>query len=136
MNTFAGVGRMTADPQLNYTGNGTAVCNFRIAINRPFKNQQGEYDADFLNCVVWRQAAEAVANYTKKGSLVSVNGSVQSRSYENNDGQRVNVVEVRADNVNFLEKPDRSKNGEESKSVNNDDPFDGNSVDDNQELPF
>jgi single-strand DNA-binding protein len=97
------VGRLTADPDLRYTPNGVAVANFRIAVNRPFTNQQGEREADFLNCVIWRKQAENVANYLKKGSLAGVDGRMQSRSYENQEGRRVTVVEVQAESVQFLE---------------------------------
>ncbi|MFC5711630.1 single-stranded DNA-binding protein [Thalassorhabdus alkalitolerans] len=97
------VGRLTRDPELRYTPNGVAVTNFGIAVNRPFTNQQGERDADFFNCVTWRKQAENVANYLKKGSMVGIDGRLQSRSFENNEGRRVNVVEVQAENVQFLE---------------------------------
>ncbi|WP_240376304.1 single-stranded DNA-binding protein [Bacillus piscicola] len=97
------VGRLTRDPELRYTPNGVAVANFGIAVNRPFTNQRGEREADFLNCVVWRKQAENVANYLKKGSLAGVDGRLQSRSYENQEGRRVNVVEVQAESVQFLE---------------------------------
>ena len=97
------VGRLTADPDLRYTPNGVAVANFRIAVNRPFTNQQGEREADFLNCVIWQKQAENVANYLKKGSLAGVDGRMQSRSYENQEGRRVTVVEVQAESVQFLE---------------------------------
>ncbi|SFE63284.1 single-stranded DNA-binding protein [Alteribacillus iranensis] len=97
------VGRLTRDPELRYTPNGVAVANFGIAVNRPFTNQQGEREADFFNCVVWRKQAENVANYLKKGSLAGIDGRIQSRSYENQEGRRVNVVEVQAESVQFLE---------------------------------
>ncbi|MBB6450578.1 single-strand DNA-binding protein [Geomicrobium halophilum] len=97
------VGRLTRDPELRYTPNGVAVANFGIAVNRPFTNQHGEREADFLNCVVWRKQAENVANYLKKGSLAGIDGRMQSRSFENQEGRRVNVVEVQAESVQFLE---------------------------------
>ncbi|SDI49549.1 single-stranded DNA-binding protein [Natribacillus halophilus] len=97
------VGRLTRDPELRYTPNGIAVANFGIAVNRPFTNQHGEREADFLNCVVWRKQAENVANYLKKGSLAGIDGRVQSRSFENQEGRRVNMVEVQAESVQFLE---------------------------------
>ncbi|WP_158738389.1 single-stranded DNA-binding protein [Alteribacillus sp. YIM 98480] len=97
------VGRLTRDPELRYTPNGVAVANFGIAVNRPFTNQQGEREADFFNCVVWRKQAENVANYLKKGSLAGIDGRLQSRRYENQEGRRVNVVEVQAESVQFLE---------------------------------
>lgn len=103
LNRVVLVGRLTRDPELRYTPNGVAVANFTLAVNRPFTNQQGERDADFINIVVWRRQAENTANYLKKGSLAGVDGRVQTRSYENNQGQRVYVTEVVAESVQFLE---------------------------------
>lgn len=103
MNRVVLVGRLTRDPDLRYTPNGVAVANFTVAANRPFRNQQGEQEADFINCVVWRKPAENLANYMKKGSLIGVDGRIQSRSYEGQDGKRVYVTEVVADSVQFLE---------------------------------
>ncbi|ANB60035.1 single-stranded DNA-binding protein [Anoxybacteroides amylolyticum] len=97
------VGRLTRDPELRYTPNGVAVATFTLAVNRPFTNQQGEREADFINCVVWRRPAENVANFLKKGSLAGVDGRLQTRSYEGQDGKRVYVTEVVADSVQFLE---------------------------------
>jgi len=91
------VGRLTKDPELRFTPNGIAVTTFTLAVNRPFKNANGEQEADFINIVVWKKAAENVANYTSKGSLVAIDGRIQTRSYENKDGQRVYVTEVVAD---------------------------------------
>ena len=97
------VGRLTKDPELRYTPSGVAVATFTLAVNRPFTNQQGEREADFIQCVVWRRQAENVANFLKKGSLAGVDGRLQTRSYENQEGRRVYVTEVVADNVQFLE---------------------------------
>src|SRR5690625_438354 len=96
-------GRLTRDPDLRYTPNGVAVANFTLAVNRPFTNQQGDRDADFINCVAWRRQAENLANYMKKGSQIGVDGRLQSRSYEDQDGKRVYVTEVVSDSVQFLE---------------------------------
>ncbi|MFD1706060.1 single-stranded DNA-binding protein [Siminovitchia sediminis] len=103
MNRVVLVGRLTKDPDLRYTPNGVPVANFTLAVNRTFTNQQGEREADFINCVVWRRQAENVANYLKKGSLAGVDGRLQTRSYDDQDGKRVYVTEVVADNVQFLE---------------------------------
>ncbi len=103
LNRVVLVGRLTRDPDLRYTPNGVAVANFNIACNRPFRNQQGEQEADFINCVVWRKAAESLANYMKKGSMIGVDGRVQTRSYEGQDGKMVYVTEVVAESVQFLE---------------------------------
>ncbi|GIN13119.1 single-stranded DNA-binding protein 1 [Shouchella clausii] len=109
LNRVVLVGRLTRDPELRFTPNGVAVANFTLAVNRPFSNQQGEREADFINCVVWRKPAENVANFLKKGSLAGVDGRVQTRSYDNNEGRRVFVTEVVAESVQFLE-PRNSQN--------------------------
>lgn len=97
-------GRLTRDPELRYTTSGTAVASFRIAVDRQFRNQQtGERDADFINCVIWRKSAENFCNFTHKGSLVGIDGRIQSRSYENQQGQRVYVTEVVVDNFALLD---------------------------------
>src|SRR5690625_1783146 len=103
MNRVVLVGRLTRDPDLRYTPNGVAVATFTVAVNRPFKNQQGEQEADFINCVAWRKQAENLANYMRKGSLVGVDGRVQTRSYDNQEGRRVYVTEILAESVYFLE---------------------------------
>lgn len=103
MNRVVLVGRLTKDPELRYTPAGAAVATFTLAVNRPFKNAQGEQEADFINCVVWRKPAENVANFLKKGSMAGVDGRVQTRNYEDNDGKRVFVTEVVAESVQFLE---------------------------------
>jgi|SRR5690606_26704253 len=137
------VGRLTKDPDLRYTPNGVAVATFTLAVNRTFTNQQGEREADFINCVVWRKPAENAANYLKKGSLAGVDGRIQTRSFEGQDGKRVYVTEVVADSVQFLEP---KKNGNQSNYQSNNqssnqantDPFDsGQPVDiDTDDLPF
>ncbi|EAE4452660.1 single-stranded DNA-binding protein, partial [Listeria monocytogenes] len=103
MNRVVLVGRLTKDPDLRYTPAGAAVATFTLAVNRPFKNAQGEQEADFINCVVWRKPAENVANFLKKGSMAGVDGRVQTRNYEDNDGKRVYVTEIVAESVQFLE---------------------------------
>ncbi|ECP2270513.1 single-stranded DNA-binding protein [Listeria monocytogenes] len=103
MNRVVLVGRLTKDPDLRYTPAGAAVATFTLAVNRPFKNGQGEQEADFIQCVVWRKPAENVANFLKKGSLAGVDGRVQTRNYEGNDGKRVYVTEIVAESVQFLE---------------------------------
>ena len=103
LNRVVLVGRLTRDPELRYTPNGVAVANFTLAVNRPFSNQQGNREADFINCVVWRRPAENLANFMNKGSLVGVDGRLQTRSYDDPNGKRVFVTEVVADSVQFLE---------------------------------
>ena len=97
------VGRLTRDPDLRTTGSGISVLSFTLAVDRQYTNAQGERDADFINCVIWRKAAENFANFTSKGSLVGIDGRLQTRSYENKDGQRVYVTEVVVDNFALLE---------------------------------
>ncbi|RYL90876.1 single-stranded DNA-binding protein [Sporolactobacillus sp. THM7-4] len=97
------VGRLTKNPELRYTPNGVAVTSFTIAVNRPFTNQQGDREADFIPVVVWRRQAENAANFLTKGSLAGVDGRIQTRNYENSEGRRVYVTEVVADSVQFLE---------------------------------
>jgi len=116
LNRVVLVGRLTRDPDLRYTPNGVAVANFNIAVNRPFTNQQGEREADFINGVVWRKQAENLANYMKKGSLVGVDGRVQTRNYEGSDGKTVYVTEVVAESVQFLESKGSTQNRGEDQS--------------------
>jgi single-strand DNA-binding protein len=99
------VGRLTKDPELRYTPSGVAVANFTLAVNRNFTNQQGEREADFIQCQIWKKQAENVANFLKKGSLAGVDGRIQTRSYEdtNNPGKRIYVTEVVGESVQFLE---------------------------------
>lgn len=96
------VGRIARDPELRYTADGVAVSNFTIAVNRSYKNAKGEYEADFVQCNIWRKQAESLANYCLKGSLVGITGRLQSRHYDNNEGKRVYVTEVVADDVRFI----------------------------------
>ena len=96
-------GRLTRDPELRYTTSGTAVVQTTIAVDRQFKNQQGEREADFINLVIWRKAAENFANFTHKGSLVGIDGRIQTRTYENKQGQRVYVTEINVDSFSLLE---------------------------------
>lgn len=97
------VGRMTKDPELRRTTQGDAVTSFTLAVNRNFKNANGNIDADFINCLIWRKPAENVERYCSKGSLVGVEGRIQTRSYDNAQGNKVFVVEVVCDSVQFLE---------------------------------
>lgn len=130
MNRVVLVGRLTKDPDLRYTPNGAAVATFTLAVNRTFTNQQGERETDFINCVVWRRAAENVANFLKKGSLAGVDGRIQTRNYEGQDGKRVYVTEVLAESVQFLEP--RSAASSERGNENN--AYGGGQR--NQDFPF
>lgn len=104
-------GRLTKDPDLKYTSSSTAVVSFTLAVSRKFTNQQGEREADFINCTAWRKTAETLANYTHKGSLIGIDGRIQTRSYDNQQGKKVFVTEIVADSFSFLEsKKDQSNN--------------------------
>ncbi len=102
MNKVFLIGRLTRDPELRYTGNNTAVATFSIAVNRPFTSQSGEREADFINIVVWRKQAENVKNYLAQGSQVAIDGRIQTRNYDDQNGNKRYVTEVVADNVEFL----------------------------------
>ncbi len=104
-------GRLTKDPELRYTQSGTAVTSFTLAVDRQFRNQNGDREADFINCVVWRKSAENFANFTRKGSLVGIDGHIQTQNYENQQGQRVYVTEVIVDNFALLESRNSQEGG-------------------------
>ncbi|EGP4922035.1 TPA: single-stranded DNA-binding protein [Enterococcus faecium] len=114
INNVVLVGRLTKDPDLRYTASGTAVATFTLAVNRNFTNQSGNREADFINCVIWRKSAETLANYARKGTLLGVTGRIQTRSYDNQQGQRVYVTEVVADNFQLLESRSASENRQQS----------------------
>lgn len=143
MNRAVLVGRLTRDPDLRYTPNGVAVANFNLAVNRPFKDQNGESQADFINCVAWRKQAENLANFMKKGSQIGIDGRIQTRSYEDKDGKMVYVTEVVADSIQFLDsrKSETQRNNEtnQRQAQQQSDPFqeDGQAIDiSDDELPF
>ena len=108
------IGRLTRDPELRYTPAGVAVTQFTLAVDRPFSNSQTrERETDFINIVTWRQLAETCANYLRKGRLTAVEGRIQVRNYDNNEGKKVYVTEIVADNVRFLESSNGGGNREE-----------------------
>ena len=132
MNKAILVGRLTRDPELKSTANGTNVCSFSVAVNRRYKNAEGNYDADFINCTAWRQTAEFVSKYFTKGRMIGVVGSIQTRNYDDKDGKKVYVTEVAADEVHFVEsKGDNNNNTAPVADVNDFVP-----IDDTEELPF
>ena len=102
LNRIVLIGRLTRDPELRFTPNGHAVCSFTLAVDRPFTNQEGNRETDFINIVVWNKQGENCAQYLAKGRLAAVDGRLQIRSYDGNDGQRRYVTEVIADNVRLL----------------------------------
>lgn len=112
LNQIVLIGRLTRDPELRYTaGGGIPVATFTLAVDRPFTNQQGERETDFINIVTWRKQAETCANYLKKGRLTAVTGRLQIRSYEDSQGVRRKAADVVADNVQFL---DRGRDSDDS----------------------
>ena len=114
INNVVLVGRMTKDAELRYTPSNVAVATFSLAVNRNFKNNNGEREADFINCVIWRQQAENLANWAKKGALIGITGRIQTRNYENQQGQRVYVTEVVAETFQLL----KSRNTQEQRGDN------------------
>ena len=110
INNVTLIGRLTRDAELRHTQTNIATAQFNIACNRNFKNANDEYDADFINCVMWREQAERFCNWTKKGMLVGITGRIQTRNYENQQGQRVYVTEVVAESFQILEKRDNTAN--------------------------
>ena len=115
INNVVLVGRLTKDAELRYTPSKVAIATFTLAVNRTFKSQNGEREADFINCVIWRQPAENLANWAKRGALVGITGRIQTRNYENQQGQRVYVTEIVADDFQMLE----SKKTRQSDDVQN-----------------
>lgn len=127
INRICLVGRLTKDVDLRYTPSGVPIATFTLAVNRTFKQENGP-DADFINIVVWRKPAENAANYLKKGSLAGVDGRLQTRNYEGQDGKRVYVTEVVAESVQFLDSKPRNEEQQPPTRRNeppkvNDDPF-------------
>ena len=103
INNVTLIGHLTKDVELKYTPANQAVAQFTLAVNRTFKNANGERESDFINCVIWRKSAENFANFAKKGALIGITGRIQTRNYENQQGQRVYVTEVIAENFQMLE---------------------------------
>lgn len=142
LNSVVLVGRLTKDPELRYTPSNQAVTTFSLAVNRRFKNQNGEREADFINCVIWRQQAENLANWGKKGNLIGITGSIQTRNYENQQGQRVYVTEVVADNFQLLEfnkqnNQGRSQNYNQQSDFGRNEPMQSGPMDiSDDDLPF
>ncbi len=116
MNKVTLIGRLTRDPELRYTSSNTPVASFSLAVNRTFTNQNGEREADFINVVVWRKQAENVKNYLNQGSQVAIDGRIQTRNYDGEDGKKVYITEVVADNVHFLGTKGSNTGGQPSQS--------------------
>ena len=128
MNRVMLIGRLTAKPELRYTGSNLPFARFSVAVNRTFNNAQGQRETDFINVVVWRKQAENVCNFLNKGSLVSVEGRLQTGSYDDKDGNKRYTMEVVADSVQFLE----SKSQSQGRTVSNEpSPYDYQNMNDN-----
>ncbi len=154
LNRVVLVGRLTRDPEIRFTQNQRAVCSFNLAVNRNYTSATGEREADFINIVVWGRTAENVSKYVAKGSLVAVDGRIQTRNYDNAQGQKVYVTEVVADSVTFLDSRNSGPSVQDSgfsepknnNSVSHEATFDtnkdpfaefGNSIDiSDDDLPF
>ena len=142
INNVTLTGRLGKDVELKYTESGLAVASGTLAVSRRFQTKNGEHEVDWINFVIWRKAAEAFANFTHKGSLVGLEGRIQTRNYENKQGQRVYVTEVIVDNFSFLEPKKSTGNGSYQNNrpqSNTSDPFanNGGSVDvTDDDLPF
>ena len=129
INNVTLVGRLTKDVELKYTPANQAVAQFTLAVNRTFKNANGERESDFINCVIWRKSAENFANFVKKGALVGITGRIQTRNYENAQGQRVYITEVVAENFQILESRNQQQGQQQGQvkqqQVKQPDPFSG-----------
>lgn len=146
INNVTLVGRLVKEVELRFTAAGKAVASGTLAVNRNFKNANGEQEADFINFVIWGKQSENTANYTKKGSLVGITGRIQTRNYENNEGRRVYVTEVVAESVQFLDsrkdgqsRPNTSGNNSNGNTGQNNaytDPFAGQVDLSDDDLPF
>ena len=134
MNKVFLVGRITRDPELKYTTSNVAVVSFSVAINRIYQNAQGEYDADFINCVAWRRQAENLARFVRKGQQIGIDGRLQTRNYQTPQGETRYVTEVVCDNIQFLE----SKQSNEPTDILEEDPFLESAMDiaSEDDLPF
>ena len=141
-------GRLTRNPELKTTQNGLSVASFTLAVNKQFTDANGNRGADFINCVIWRKSAENLCKYTHKGSLIGIDGRLQTRSYDNNNGQKVFVTEVVVDSFSLLEPKSESQTNDQSSNNNSysnantatePDPFagSGDTVDiSDDDLPF
>lgn len=109
MNVFNGIGRLTEDVDLRYSKAGTAVARFTIAISRPFKNENGNYEADFIRCIAFGKRAETIAQYARKGQRIGITGSIMTGSYENNQGQKVYTTNVNVTGFTFLESAQKTQ---------------------------
>lgn len=125
MNKVCLTGRTTKDIELKYNQNNVAITSFTLAVTRKFKNQNGEYESDFINCIAYKSTAELLNKYVKKGDLLGIEGRIQTRNYEDKDGKRVYVTEVIVDSIDFLQsrKDESKQETENTKQKLSDDVF-------------
>lgn len=109
MNDCKFLGRLVKDPELKYTSDGSAVCNFSMAVNRDYKNAEGKYDADFFNFTAWKKTGEIIQKYVKKGNRLLVTGNLRNRKYQANDGTTRTVTFINVNSIEFIEKMDSSQ---------------------------
>ena len=128
MNKAILIGNLTKDPELSTTTSGVSVTRFTVAISRRFKNAEGEYDTDFINCVAWRNTADFVHKYFRKGQKLAVTGSIQTRSYDAQDGTKRYVTEVVAEEVEFVEKRGSGDNGGVQKEIDHLEPIEDDTL--------
>ncbi|NPV26767.1 MAG: single-stranded DNA-binding protein [Firmicutes bacterium] len=119
LNRIVLIGRLTRDPELRYTPNGVAIATFTLAVDRPFTNQQGQRETDFIDIITWRQLAELCANYLSKGKLAAVDGRLEIRPYDTPDGQRRRIARVVAENVRFLSPKETVGSSNEAANLGN-----------------
>lgn len=131
LNRIILIGRLTRDPEMRYTPSGKSVSSFSLAVDRPYVNQQGNRETDFIDVVVWGKLAETVVNHLGKGRLVAVDGRLQIRSYETQDGQKRKAAEVVAETVRFLDRPKAGGPGQDLDSLGSEVKFGGE-----EEVPF
>ena len=138
MNKWCGVGRLTKDPEIKLTSNQTKFCQFTLAVDRRFKDANGQRQADFISCLAWRQTAEFIAKYFKKGNKIGVVGSIQVRSYEDQNGQKHFVTEVVIDEAEFVESTNKADDTEkkENEASAEVEPNTGEVMEDSGQLPF
>lgn len=117
MNKWLGIGRITADLELRYNTSNTAYTRFNLAVNRKFTNENGERQADFISCVAWRERAEMMCKYLKKGSLIAIEGRIQTGSYDDKDGNKRYMTDIIVENVTFLESKKNSRPAPEDTEV-------------------
>lgn len=116
INNVVLTGRLTKEPELKFTQNGTAYMNFTLAVQRNYKTDAGQYESDFISCVAWKKTAEMISGYAHKGSMIGIEGSIQTRNYENQQGQKVYVTEINARQFHFMES---KKSNQSNQQANN-----------------